>query len=524
MKERKKDMFSKKNQKYQEILNLKRKRRFEDAILALDEFISEYPNDIYARYEQAALYMKTKEETKALEMYEELKEIESNAQAYIYHRYIEYYIKKRDTKKALELIKEAVEKNLLTDYYYKTFLADICFINYELKEAFDLLYSIETNDQEEKDKIYLKIISNKDNIYLKENYKYIESRLNKLLKDKNHKWRVYLLLGKINYICCNYNKAYNYFNELASRNMNMQYEYLIYAYDICLILGKEEEAEKYNEKIKQKILHGTKYKKNSFYYKYEAINGNYEKAIELYLEDDNKYKNTLQFSEWCIITKKFDLLIDELNKVIENCQIKEFKLLCIAKLIDILIYKKEYEKVYKLILENEKDFIEIKKDIYIERILVLLNKKLNIGYKPKHLNLYITKQLENYSKEDAINHSKLHQEENDKKPIHSRINSFISVEELYETVDLEKAALVNVGVTDTYSLYYENVGEIYGVSVNYIIIHVEHDTKNILNLYPARRYNNTLEEKIESEVIEKPKVKRLSQIEKFNKKYNIWGK
>ena len=74
--------------------------------------------------------------------------------------------------------------------------------------------------------------------------------------------------------------------------------------------------------------------------------------------------------------------------------------------------------------------------------------------------------------------------------------------------------LQKIELVDIYYLDYENIGyAMTGEQANKLKVVVIPNTKQIINMYPIYDDKNKIEEK--------PKVKRLSQIEKFNKKYNL---
>ena len=130
---------------------------------------------------------------------------------------------------------------------------------------------------------------------------------------------------------------------------------------------------------------------------------------------------------------------------------------------------------------------------------------------------YSEKQIISYSKESAIEHIKDHH-------IYSKsYNNFsdeIDVDKLYdEVVEMLDDCVPRYNrLFDLYFIRYEKIGYVDQSFINQLNVIVIPGTKNIITMFPAISENNY---DIDDSTVEKKKTKRLSQIDKFNKRYGI---
>ena len=255
--------------------------------------------------------------------------------------------------------------------------------------------------------------------------------------------------------------------------------------------------------------------------------GNLEQAEKVFYELINKEKNRkhLNFYLGIINLRKMnlDLSIDNFDFCIENnCRNADD-----ARLIEIYIYIKQnnINKAYELFLDlkNKNFFKERYYDIGYTLTLYfdkMFNKKNSLP-----LKIYIHKQIFYYDEKLALEHILEHKEEKEGK--HSVFSENIDVVELIKYVkeNLNNGTFLFNHFFDEYLIRYDGVGYENGILKNYIKVVTLPNSDKIITLYPSPKfslnYNETddVKEKIGCSECAK-KTKRLSQIEKFNKRYN----
>ena len=148
------------------------------------------------------------------------------------------------------------------------------------------------------------------------------------------------------------------------------------------------------------------------------------------------------------------------------------------------------------------------------RLLECFAKKENIK---REKTIYSEEQIINYNKKSAIDHIKKHHGEDS--AYISYFNNNNDIEKIFNEISdyiIEKKPYYS-GVYDVYIVHLNDIkmGSIYNEKLNDISIITLPNTKNIITMYPV----NKVDENLNDVEQEKPKTKRLSQIDKFNKKY-----
>ena len=146
--------------------------------------------------------------------------------------------------------------------------------------------------------------------------------------------------------------------------------------------------------------------------------------------------------------------------------------------------------------------------------------KVNLGI-PVTGNGYYFNQVINYSKERAIEHIRKHYESIGSEGI---FFSDMNLEETFEIIE-KRISVIDpsyLGVRssgDSYLIDFENAGIVGSTILNKMQVVTIINTKKIITFYPVSKlsFNYEIEEEVRKE---KVPVKRLSQIEKFNQRYN----
>lgn len=138
---------------------------------------------------------------------------------------------------------------------------------------------------------------------------------------------------------------------------------------------------------------------------------------------------------------------------------------------------------------------------------------------------YLIKQIKNYSLEEAINHIKNHTLSIENKSV---FVENVNVEYLVDCIqkDLNKAPKQNTyEILEVYYFSVFNIGYDKGNLCNYIKVVVVPDSNNVVTMYPIceipKNYDSPVLNYDHEKLFKKQeKVKTLSRIDKFNKRYN----
>lgn len=183
----------------------------------------------------------------------------------------------------------------------------------------------------------------------------------------------------------------------------------------------------------------------------------------------------------------------------------------------IAIREKDYKKCHEMIHAIRK--LDINEEIEKNVSKLELYVDVKTGKKvSKQKRLYFEKQMIAYNEKQAIRHiQRLDNDEDKTVKFHNPDN----IEQLFQQV---KVQITNISpfincLADEYVLSTPNVGTVNEVSTDWLKVVCLPNSKDIVTMYPTTR--GEVEEP--SDLEEKPKHKvrkRLSQIEKFNAKYN----
>lgn len=139
---------------------------------------------------------------------------------------------------------------------------------------------------------------------------------------------------------------------------------------------------------------------------------------------------------------------------------------------------------------------------------------------------YIRGQILDYSTKETISHLDKHIN-----PTEDNISCFnegIDIKYLFDVVRYNLDSTKKVNTEEVMDIYYfgiSNIGTFKGEICNFIKVIVVPNTKNIISMYPTNNvdYNSVTNLDIEYDKLFKRdnKVKTMSRIDKFNKKYNM---
>ena len=498
--------FTEKNRRYEEISKYVQDEEYEKALDLLVDFIIDYPDDYYGRFDYALCLIRTGQPKTGILELEILRKKHKKRPYPIYKILIEFYMRNSMFERAEMLLDEADKilpnfeaKYLRIKYYYTVGRSS---------DAGLLLENLSPKSEREKAVLNILKIFFHGNEYLRKNKReieyIIESYLRKLYISYDVACKVYLRLYMA---CSDYEKAYQYIVTDSSKGVKP----LLISYEICETLGKKYEAQKYLNMINNyELPENSKIVKIQVLY----INGKKEEAFEMckeYAKDDLEIACLL--IEYGIKLNKISEVIDILEGILKGVMITNNKTInLIERLIGLYIYEEKYEEGYKMLQEYDSYFEDISKEEYY----IYLSKKLNIWYSPNmNINTYKIRQLREYNYDRAIHHIEKHKHEDNTKYAHTVFNDDLTGRDIMEIIrpHLTKENLYELGPIEKYEVDCTNLN----INEKKLIVGKITNTDDIVFCYPSKRVLFELEKEEDYE----PKVNQLSPMTKFKNKYNI---
>ena len=193
--------------------------------------------------------------------------------------------------------------------------------------------------------------------------------------------------------------------------------------------------------------------------------------------------------------------------------------------IKLLSYQEKYRELYKLYVNN----IDNLGNIDIESLMFYTRKNLGLLAGENRNNYYyLQRQIIEYREEDFLEKLKNYSYEYNQKTNNTSGNIFREDFPFQEVINEVKNYLLlvpytyNSFVEDTYVFKYDNCGTSDNIMQNYFKVFCFHNTRNIIIMYPAKDCENL--DYIDLNYLNHGKkntnIKKLSQTEKFNKRYN----
>lgn len=505
---------------------------FAQAKQGIDEYIEAYGSDCYVELERARYYHKIREYETAVEILNNIIDAGEKNIGYALFELGKVYQEMQEYDKAIETFKKVEETNH-QDKSYALFALGILY-----EKSFRYFDAIEC---------FEKVIKASDE--LRE-------------KAKFHLGRTYIYAKK-------FNKARATLNSVITQNDSKTAKLIIY-YDakIDQSIGLMEEYEAkidnllnmdpdFNAALAEKariLMTKKRYSESEPYIKkiktgswddfsandlailkceyYERTN-QFEKALEMYNDLLDKLDGSyiplhlsrikMGIAVCCVGLGKID---EGYNHFTEECMKNgAFKNACLYNLISIDLYRGNYEKAKELFEEINQYNIGKAARSNLKTLRIMVNKLTNGELPNRDEVSYRDQQVIEYSKELAIDHIYYgHGKETapaNEGTFHKDTNISMLMDEIKEKLNDDN--IVDINVLCKYRLYYENVGEYNGRQLNYLAVVTLPFSNDIITMYPTNEY---LEEQIEVQDVEPVKqknIKRESQIEKFNRRYNLNG-
>jgi len=263
-----------------------------------------------------------------------------------------------------------------------------------------------------------------------------------------------------------------------------------------------------------------------------------EERIKRYLE---KYPRDYYARAYYVIILtivcKIDEATEEYNKIISDVtndkffdvvsknykKYKAFKFNMVIARMKILAAKDKYQELYDFFLENYAILdIGYKNTIgYTCEIKLGMLKPSDIPSRPYRLNQTI-----DYSEERFFEHIKHHLPNSDEDKENAVFKDDFPIKEVVAEIKklIPSSERTMRGIfDDTYCFRYDNCGTVANNRTNYFIAVAFHNTSDLITIYPAlnceRLHYIDLNHLVKEDT--DIKVKKISQVEKFNKRYNL---
>lgn len=258
----------------------------------------------------------------------------------------------------------------------------------------------------------------------------------------------------------------------------------------------------------------------------------YETYLEKYPRD---YITYTFYANVLIILGHFDeaeKVLDYAKKLYEKngrfyndlAKMEYFEKKLIWDTLRLLSYQEKYEELYNFYSQNYGAI----KNIGIKSIDTYYRKKSGrLNMDRDGATSYLTKQIIKYDEKEFLDHIKKHLQDCDD-DIEKSTGVFYEdfplnevVEEIKKHIPSNKKLCYGF-FDDTYIFKYDECGRDNNKSVNYFKVVCLHNTNDFITMFPSVECENLPYTNLNYFVKDKKevKVKRLSQIEKFNNKYN----
>ena len=515
------------NAKLRQIKEMFRLSKIEIAEDEIKLYLMDYPNDSYAKSLYADILRVSGKYEEANDIYQEVlidaKSKKAIGNTYVGLAKIEMINKNYDeAKKYADM---AIENGF--EFSGSLLLHRIYVSNNELYKALEVL---NFNDDEINKKYNDLIRINRARVYIdvgdigaaKKELKQVNSEFSEYKKQK------YYYLAKIEMVNSNYKKADEYIDLalnldnkksklylqllFAKTNiltkLNRRYEVLAICKDIIKLSG--------GKKQRAYITMGDVYmgrKDDEMAYSY------YSKVDDPFvlpyanLKLGSLYIQKFDYAKAYEYLSKIDITQDEKikNEVYYYLSLIQFKLRC-------------YDRSIKLIDTINKDFLDIREINTLNRMKVYSMVKEGIPFHRDNYT-YTEKQILSYDEELAIDH--IFDKHVDNNNYNSRFSETIDVRELFHNIGdkLDQKYKYGSCDMDLYIIPYPKVGysPVHNKMINELEVITLPDSKQILSMFPVY-YESDKGFCMESEDLDeysnsKNKTKRLSAIEKFNKRY-----
>lgn len=495
------------------------------ALTEITKYIEDYPDDAFGKYQYGVIL-------KRLGRYDEANDIF-------------YDLYENDAPNKYSALYELGRmKSIRGEYDYAKFYFNKILDESPYSEVFTIieLSKIERREGnlEKSERLLTEALPLTDNI----NHKYVLLELikSKLMRndvkgassiikeikiDKNDKLnrKVLQYKGKIESTGHNYNQAIKYLEDsLGNRKDDVYWSSILELAKTNYKMGNVEEAHNLCIRLKEN--------KNTFFGDVDILlgniysaKGNLERAEQHYL---NALKNRGKFIEKAALFNLGNLNMQKGDYPLAKKYYQEvtkhqqlYKAPAYFQLLYLSIREEDYQNCHKIIAELEQLELNSSMKESIEKVKLYLDVKRKAKIKLSRIHNYTDEQIINYSEEKALNFIT----SNKKRDV--SFNEEIDQSTLFYSIKSKLTAdkLTINSLMDSYLIEYPSIGYRQDEKLNDLRVICLPNTKDIITMYPDSRVKKTTEsieeEQIEQETSSKKKVKKLSQIDKFNRRYGL---
>jgi len=287
--------------------------------------------------------------------------------------------------------------------------------------------------------------------------------------------------------------------------------------------------------MKQQYFNELEFKKACALYQTNPIEAKnrYEEYFKKYTKDYSTYPYyvgvLIELGEFDKAQKVLNYVIDAYKNDISFLKQKnKLKLLeenifyCKLRLLS---YREKYHELYVFCMDN----YNLVKEMSLQTIAFYAKGKINmLNSKARETFSYRLRQMIKYEEEDFIAHIKKHLADHVLNIDHPNKNLFMHdfpiekvIEETKKYIPSNKC-LFSGNYENVYIFKYTNCGKDNNKTVDYFKVICFHNTQNYITMFPCAGCENLpyIDLDYLTNVNDMPKVKTLSQIEKFNKRFN----
>ena len=517
--------MSGKNEKIEKIKQIRNNLTYHNFSLGkqlIEEYINMYGKDCYVELEKAKYYHYTSNYKRAMELLINLADSNPKNIGYVLFELGRIYEKQKMYQEAIETYQKIELTNHKSKEYAYFSLGNIYEHLFEHEKSISFfekaIFPHSTLSEDSK----LHIARNY--IYLKD-YEKASEYLKNTLTHNNPKLAclVNYYNAKIESCLGNYDKYVEMIDDLLNRSPDFN-PALAEKVRILFAQKKYDEGRVYLKKIhtvNSNIKEYCGYKILSAEY-YEKTN-QFVEALKIYQDLlDNQIDNlkAIEVERIIIGIATCYVGIGNVDKAYEyfmklSDESTVYKNASIFNIISIEIYRGNYDRAYELLQQLE---ITEENKVDIFDLKLMLSKHIDIDISSDKELSYRERQIANYSKEEAIDHINrghmINNAPSDEGAFYSETNLGELIDEIKEK--LSEDSVIGLNILKKHKLYYENIGVFDGEQLDYLLVVTPLYSNDIITMYPT---NKLLKEKMEA----KPKqkiIKRESQIEKFNRRYN----
>lgn len=211
----------------------------------------------------------------------------------------------------------------------------------------------------------------------------------------------------------------------------------------------------------------------------------------------------------------------------EFSRVKRFETSILAKRLRLLSYQERYEEILQLYYNNFQDAKQL--DLY--SLVFYCKKKLGkLDLENEDIHSYVFKQIADYQESEFLDHIQKHSAnytENTTEPLArgiftTKFSVNEVVEEIKKYIPSDKKLCAGF-FEDIYIFKYNECGRENNKLANYFKVVCFHNTKDFITMFPIceGKYLPYVDLNYLVHDEENIKVKRMSQVEKFNKRYKI---